>query len=149
MDLTAGDLNHAAKDLNEKTQDHQASTSPGATTSEGDISEKQEYDRHSSSSSSQDITALEKLDSKIVKVGEVKDEEEAYAHLPPNEKEIVKRQLDIPPVTVTFKTLYRYATRNDLIIIFISSIAAIGGGAVMPLMTVGLHERPRRLKPWY
>ncbi|KAL8633987.1 hypothetical protein Q9189_000233 [Teloschistes chrysophthalmus] len=98
MDLTAGDLNHAAKDLNEKTQDHQASTSPGATTSEGDISEKQEYDRHSSSSSSQDITALEKLDSKIVKVGEVKDEEEAYAHLPPNEKEIVKRQLDIPPV---------------------------------------------------
>ncbi|KAI4204418.1 MAG: hypothetical protein LQ350_001175 [Teloschistes chrysophthalmus] len=97
MDLTAGDLNHAAKDLNEKTQDHQASTSPGATTSEGDISEKQEYDRHSSSSSSQDITALEKLDSKIVKVGEVKDEEEAYAHLPPNEKEIVKRQLDIPP----------------------------------------------------
>ncbi|KAI4107579.1 MAG: hypothetical protein L6R37_001539 [Teloschistes peruensis] len=136
MDSTAGDLNHAAKDLNEKTQDHQTSTPLGARTFEGDISEKQEYDRHSSSSSSQDITALEKLDSKIVKVGEVKDEEEAYAHLPPHEKEIVKRQLDIPPVTVTFKTLYRYATRNDLIIISISAIAAIGGGAVMPLMTV-------------
>ncbi|KAL8667598.1 MAG: hypothetical protein Q9202_000453 [Teloschistes flavicans] len=136
MDSTAGDLNHAANDLNEKSQDHQASTALDTTTYEGDIAEKQDYDRHSSSSSSQDITALEKLDSKIAKVGEVKDQEEAYAHLPPNEKEIIKRQLDIPPVTVTFKTLYRYATRNDLLIILVSAVAAIGGGAVMPLMTV-------------
>ncbi|KAL8694085.1 MAG: hypothetical protein Q9218_001200 [Villophora microphyllina] len=135
MDSTAGDLSHAVKDLDEKMQDHPAST-PAGTMDKEDISEKQGYDQHSSSSSSQDVAALEKLDSKIVKVGEVKDGEEAYAHLPPNEKEIVKRQLDIPPVTVTFKTLYRYATRKDLLIIFISSIAAIGGGAVMPLMTV-------------
>lgn len=136
MDSTAGDLNHAAKDLDEKVEEQTTHDFLGRTTGGEGISAKQELDQHSSSSSSQDVVALEKLDSKIVKVGEVKEGEEAYAHLPPKEKEIVKRQLDIPAVTVTFKTLYRYSTRNDLLIIFISAIAAIGGGAVMPLMTV-------------
>ena len=79
---------------------------------------------------------MEKLDSQIIKIGHVKEGEEAYAHLPDHEKAIVKRQLDIPPVKVTFLTLYRYATRNDLIIVAISSVMAIAGGAIMPLMTV-------------
>jgi len=39
-------------------------------------------------------------------------------------------------VKTGFGMLYRYATRNDLIIIFISSIAAIAAGAALPLMTV-------------
>lgn len=134
MDSTAGDLTHAATELNEKVK---------AKASDDALRERMgkhedELQSSSSSSSSQDITALEKLDSKIVKVGEAKEGEEAYAHLPPDEKEIVKRQLDIPPVKVNFKTLYRYATRNDLIIVLVSAIAAIGGGAVMPLMTVQL-----------
>ncbi|KAL8739320.1 MAG: hypothetical protein Q9181_000051 [Wetmoreana brouardii] len=136
MDSTAGDLSHAVKDLDEKVEEHPGQTPLGATTDRERVLEKQELDGNSSSSSSQDVTALEKLDSKIVKVGEVKEGEEAYAHLPQEEKEIVKRQLDIPSVKVTFKTLYRFATRNDLLIVFISAIAAIGGGAVMPLMTV-------------
>lgn len=100
------------------------------------MGEKQDPHASSSGSSSHDDPALEKLDSKIVKVGEVKEGEEAYAHLPPDEKEIVKRQLDIPTVKVTFRTLYRYATLNDLIIVTISALCAITGGAVMPLMTV-------------
>ncbi|KAL8963470.1 MAG: hypothetical protein Q9193_000275 [Seirophora villosa] len=131
MDSTAGDLTHAATDLNEKVEEESSNDALRERL------EKHGYEpQSSSSSSSQDVTALEKLDSKIVKVGEVKEGEEAYAHLPPDEQEIVRRQLDLPPVKVNFKTLYRYATRNDLIIVFVSAVTAIGGGAVMPLMTV-------------
>ena len=137
MDSTAGDLNHAIRDLDEKVEEQQSGDGAGGKTGHDGILEKQDFDpRSSSSSSSQDVATLEKLDSKIVKIGEVKEGEEAYAHLPPDEKEIVKRQLDLPTVKVTFATLYRYATRNDLIIASISALAAIGGGAVMPLMTV-------------
>ena len=59
-----------------------------------------------------------------------------YAHLPDYERRIIKRQLETPDVRVTYFTLYRFATRNDLIIISISIICAIAGGAAMPLMTV-------------
>ncbi|KAL8659085.1 MAG: hypothetical protein Q9226_000613 [Calogaya cf. arnoldii] len=138
MDSTGGDLNHAAQVLDEKVRD--ASPNP-ATTEEvshrdGIFEKPQVGSSSSSASSSRDAASLEKLDSKVVKVGDVKEGEEAYAHLPPHEKEIVKKQLEIPPIAVNFKTLYRYATRNDLIIVVISALAAIGGGAVMPLMTV-------------
>ena len=132
MDSTAGDLNYAAQEMEaniEKKISHNSSERHF-------VGEKQDSHANSSGSSSHDEPALEKLDSKIVKVGEVKEGEEAYAHLPPDEKEIVKRQLDIPTVKVTFKTLYRYATWNDLIIVTISAWCAIAGGAVMPLMTV-------------
>ena len=139
MDSTAGELNRDAQDIvvNEKDQAEHNLEHRGS--SENDlVQDKLELGASSSGSSSHDDPALAKLDSKVVKVAEVKEGEEAYAHLPEHEKEIVKRQLDIPPVTVTYKTLYRYATRNDLLIIFISSICAIAGGAVMPLMTVNL-----------
>ena len=138
MDNTAGDLNHAAKDLSaeiEKSVSHQPSR---ASLHEKEYNEKglQVLSSSSSSGSSEDVVQMEKLDSRIVKINDVKQGEEAYAHLPDHEKEIVKRQLDIPTVKVTFVTLYRYATRNDLIIVAISTVTAIAGGAVMPLMTV-------------
>ncbi|KAL2052621.1 hypothetical protein ABVK25_007181 [Lepraria finkii] len=138
MDSTGGDLSHAAKELDEDVEKQQSrESSRDAALSENDVvGEKQEQHPHSSGSSSEDVAYLEKLDSHIVKVPEMKQGEEAYAHLPENEKEIVKRQLEIPTVTVTFKTLYRYATRNDLLILAVSCISAIAGGAVMPLMTV-------------
>lgn len=44
--------------------------------------------------------------------------------------------MTIPEVKTGLKTLYRYATRNDLLIIFVSAIAAIAAGAALPLMTV-------------
>lgn len=138
MDSTGGDLSHAAKEIDaeiEKKQSHDG-LSDAVFSRETIVGEKQEQDLHSSGSSSEDITKLEKLDSHIVKVSEVKKEDEAYQHLPPHEREIVKRQLDIPTVSVTFRTLYRYATTVDLIIIAVSAVCAIAGGAVMPLMTV-------------
>ncbi len=138
MDSTGGDLNHAAKEIGaeiERKLSHDGS-SDAVFFTEKVVGEKQEEDLHSSGSSSEDITKLEKLDSHIVKVPEVKKEDEAYQHLPPHEREIVKRQLDIPTVSVTFRTLYRYATTVDLIVIAVSSVCAIAAGAVMPLMTV-------------
>lgn len=85
---------------------------------------------------------LVRLDSKKPKTAaaekekEQEDGEDAFSHLPEHEAAILRRQLETPPVKVTYFRLYRYATTNDKIIIFISSIAAIVAGAVLPLMTV-------------
>ena len=138
MDRAGEELAHAAIEVDEKYAEDTAvpSSSSDPKSNSEEISEKQEEDVQSSGSSSQDEVALEKMDSQIIKVGNLKEGDEAFAHLPEHEREIVKRQLDIPPITVTFKTLYRYATRNDIIIIAISALCAIIGGAVMPLMTV-------------
>ena len=131
MDSSGGDLNNAAREVGANMEKQLSRDSHQES-----VREKHERDPDSSGSSSDDIARLKEVDSHIVKISEVKDGDEAYAHLSPHEKEIVKRQLAIPEVNVTYKTLYRYATTNDLIIIFVSSICAIAGGAVMPLMTV-------------
>ncbi|PKX90113.1 ABC transporter ATP-binding protein [Aspergillus novofumigatus IBT 16806] len=59
-----------------------------------------------------------------------------FKHLPEHERVILKRQLDLPASKVNYIKLYRYATRNDKVILVIASLAAIIGGALMPLMTV-------------
>lgn len=59
-----------------------------------------------------------------------------FKHLPEHERVILKRQLDLPATKVNYMTLYRYATRNDKVVLVIASLAAIIGGALMPLMTV-------------
>jgi ATP-binding cassette subfamily B (MDR/TAP) protein 1 len=88
---------------------------------------------------------LVRLDSKPPKSGKGKEQgkkdadegdDDAFAHLPEHEAEILRRQLATPPVKVTYFRLYRYATTNDKIIIAISAVAAIIAGAVLPLMTV-------------
>jgi ATP-binding cassette subfamily B (MDR/TAP) protein 1 len=83
---------------------------------------------------------LVRLDSKKPKTTEEKEKEQeendVFSHLPEHEATILRRQLDTPPVKVTYFRLYRYATTNDKIIIAVSSIAAIIAGAVLPLMTV-------------
>src|SRR5579862_3902229 len=77
-----------------------------------------------------DGASIEKLDSKVVEV----DGDDPLRHLPRREREIIKRQLEVPTVKVTFWNLFRYATKKDLLIIFISAICAIIGGAAQPLM---------------
>ena len=150
MDSTAGDLNVAAKEVGANIEKQLSRDSRDDVSSGKDhVAEKNELGPHSSSgSSSDDIAQLKEVDSHIVKVPEIKEGDEAYAHLPPHERDIVKRQLDIPEVKVTYKTLYRYATRYDLIIIAISAICSIAGGAVMPLMTVStVSSRFRNVQP--
>ncbi|KAI2615477.1 P-loop containing nucleoside triphosphate hydrolase protein [Hypoxylon sp. NC1633] len=79
--------------------------------------------------------ALAKADTKIAK--ETKDSEnDPYKHLPANEAEILKKQVITPETKAGVAALYRYASRSDLIIMFVSSIGAIAGGAALPLMTV-------------
>lgn len=140
MDNTGGDLAHAAGQVDEKIEKRSIHNfSPTDTSTDTNLAEDKDIrpsHSHSSQTSSEDFVAVEKLDSKIVKVHDSPDADEAFAHLPEHERAIVKRQLDIPPVKVTFVTLFRYATKNDLLILAISVLCAIIGGAVMPLMTV-------------
>ncbi|KAK5347548.1 multidrug-resistance transporter mdr2 [Exophiala xenobiotica] len=79
---------------------------------------------------------LRKYDSKIVQVRDVPEGEDALAHLPEHEREVLRNQVMTPDVKVTYKSLYRYATTWDIVFIVIAALGAIGGGAVMPLMTV-------------
>jgi ATP-binding cassette, subfamily B (MDR/TAP), member 1 len=77
-----------------------------------------------------------KMNPKEVDVGSQDEETDPMAHLSDREREIIKRQIDTPDVKVTIRMLYRYATWNDILIIIISAICAIAGGAALPLMTV-------------
>ena len=146
MDSIAGDLAYAAKEIDEniekqsQNRSHNSSNDDFSSATENVGEKREELGPGSTGPSSEDDVHIDKLDSHIVKVMEVKEGERAYAHLPPEEKAIVKKQLDIPEVKVTFTTLYRYATKYDLIIVAISCICAIAGGAVMPLMTVSLNN---------
>lgn len=81
-----------------------------------------------------DPASLAKIDSRIVKVEE--GDNDPLDRLPEHERQILKRQLDIPTVKVTYLTLYRYATTMDWVIIVISAICAIAAGAILPLMTI-------------
>jgi ATP-binding cassette subfamily B (MDR/TAP) protein 1 len=83
---------------------------------------------------------LSKMDSQVVKVEE--DNDDPFRHLPKHEAEILRRQVFVPVVKVGVKDLYRYATRNDMIIIAISFVCAIAGGAAQPLMTVRTITHP-------
>lgn len=79
---------------------------------------------------------LAKADSKVVVPKDVADEADPYAHLPEREAKILKDQVFTPDVKVGLATLYRYSSRNDLIILFVAAVCAIASGAALPLMTV-------------
>ena len=168
MDSTAGDLNHGVQEVSlnierqlshasshhtlRSTKSHQTMQSTQSTVPPVpplDRDPEKSYpaplaNSSSSGTSSEDVLKVEKLDSRIIKVKDVKEGEEAWAHLPPHEQEVIKRQLAVPEVKVNYRTLYRYATRNDLIIVAVSIVMAIAGGAVMPLMTVSCPQNPGR-----
>ncbi|RPB05623.1 putative Leptomycin B resistance protein pmd1 [Choiromyces venosus 120613-1] len=63
-------------------------------------------------------------------------EDDPLGHLSPKEAEIIRKQLDMPKVELNYFSLFRFASNNDIIIIVISALTAIIGGAVMPLMTI-------------
>ncbi|KAI5294549.1 GTPase-activating protein [Ascosphaera acerosa] len=60
----------------------------------------------------------------------------AIAHLPEDERQIIKDQLYSPPVNITYFQLYRFANKLDLFMLFISAVAAILGGVALPFMTI-------------
>ncbi|KAI1393924.1 P-loop containing nucleoside triphosphate hydrolase protein [Hypoxylon trugodes] len=95
------------------------------------------------STTEESAAALEKADSKPPKnakgSGKGSDgpaENDPFNHLPANEAEILKRQVFTPEVKTGVATIYRYSSRNDLLIMAVSALGAIAGGAALPLMTV-------------
>lgn len=119
-------------DLSEKP----SKASPPAS-SHGDSTDdtgKHKSEGHAVEAPSGTLDEIQKLDSEVIKVGE--GEEDPFKHLPADEAAILKRQIDITVIPTSFKQLYRYATRVDKIIVTISAICAIAGGAALPLMTV-------------
>lgn len=71
--------------------------------------------------------------------GNDNDDDALYSHLPEHEKQILKKQIDADEVKVSFFALFRYASRMDILIMFISAICAIAAGAALPLFTVCLN----------
>lgn len=69
------------------------------------------------------------------------DSEDPFAHLPDHEREILKKQLDVSDLKVSFIGLHRYASKTDLLIIFVSAICAIAAGAALPLFTVSEKKK--------
>lgn len=124
-----------AGEYSEKPEEHSTrASSRGDSTDEQESTIKQKTDGETTKLPSSDSDGPRKLDSNIVQVPD--KDQDLYAHLPPAEAQILKRQVNIPVVKSGWKTLYRYATTNDLIIIAISSVCAIAAGAALPLMTV-------------
>jgi ATP-binding cassette subfamily B (MDR/TAP) protein 1 len=118
-------------DVNEKS----AAPTPDRVPSGRGSSNGDSTDANNNSKDKEGAVDLAKADSKVVVP---KDEVDAdpFAHLPEREAKILKDQLYTPDAKVGMATLYRYSSRNDLIIIFVASICAIASGAALPLMTV-------------
>ncbi|KAI9818482.1 MAG: GTPase-activating protein [Pycnora praestabilis] len=129
------------KEAQEEAQEHE----PPAYNLGNERSFEEDADTHqwqnmtpgsgSGSGSGSEDSAIEKPDPGIVKVQD-KDGNDPFRHLPAHEQEILRRQLDIPSLSVGYKHLYRYATKNDILILAGASLAAIIGGVLMPLITV-------------
>ncbi|EXK27051.1 ATP-binding cassette, subfamily B (MDR/TAP), member 1 [Fusarium oxysporum f. sp. melonis 26406] len=79
---------------------------------------------------------LKKTDSKVATPPKAENLDDLFKHLPPHQAEILRRQVVSPEVKQGVTILYRYSSRNDIIIIAISAICAIAAGAALPLMTV-------------
>ena len=123
-----------AGDLSEKLEGGSAPISThGDATDATDSTRKGKTEGQATQVASEDKT-LKKLDSHLVKV-KAKDED-IYAHLPPAEAEILKKQVDVPPVKAGWRILYRYATTIDIMILAVSALCSIAAGAALPLMTV-------------
>lgn len=89
------------------------------------------------SSSERDRVDLTKADTRLSQQPPADQTlDDLYAHLPPREADILKRQVETPTVSAGVAALYRYSSRNDIIVIVVSAVAAIASGAALPLMTV-------------
>ncbi|KAL4754305.1 hypothetical protein BDW72DRAFT_138250 [Aspergillus terricola var. indicus] len=58
------------------------------------------------------------------------------AHLPEDERQVLKTQLEEFKMNISFFGLWRYATKFDILIMIISAICAIAAGAALPLFTI-------------
>ena len=59
-----------------------------------------------------------------------------FDHLPEDEAEILRRQINVESPNISFFTLYRYSTPIDKIWIVLAFTCAIGSGAALPMYTL-------------
>jgi ATP-binding cassette subfamily B (MDR/TAP) protein 1 len=136
MDVPSGGVPPAKEPLEDAAQ-AQASENTDSTTAPATEPEKRRDQVSVSGSTATSGGAKEKVPgTKQAALQDASDQDAAFAHLPEQEKQILKTQLDSPPVKVTFFSLYRYADAWDWLIIFIGAICAIAAGAALPLFTV-------------
>ncbi|DAA77304.1 TPA_exp: putative ABC multidrug transporter [Trichophyton benhamiae CBS 112371] len=114
-----------------------AEVSEKPNTQDDGVSKQENRNPASSASSTSDKEKVAKKgNSDATKNSTPEDLDAQLAHLPEHEREILKQQLFIPEVKATYGTLFRYATRNDMIFLAIVSLASIAAGAALPLFTV-------------
>lgn len=79
-------------------------------------------------------TEIKRSGSKVVNAKD--PNEDPFKGLSDDEAAILKRQVAAPQINAGIKTVYRYASTNDILIIIGSSFMSIVSGAAMPLMIV-------------
>ncbi len=93
-------------------------------------------DEGAEGSGSRTPVAFEKADSKVIAPQKPASDEDLYKHLPPDEADILRKQVITPDVKVGISTMYRYASAMDLLIMAAASLCAIASGAFLPCMTI-------------
>ncbi|CAJ2507030.1 Uu.00g082160.m01.CDS01 [Anthostomella pinea] len=118
----------------EKAADHRTST---RSFSHGDSTDDYATSPAAKDEASGEPTAgrLAKLDSKVIDASKQSDND-PFAHLPGHEAAVLKKQVDTPDVKAGLAAIYRYSSTNDILIMVVSALCAIAGGAALPLMTV-------------
>ena len=86
---------------------------------------------------SEPSSPVEATPERVSEPEKVLTDEEHLARLPPDQAEILKAQIELKKRVIKIKSLWRFATRNDMFIVWISIVCAIIGGAATPMMTVG------------
>jgi ATP-binding cassette subfamily B (MDR/TAP) protein 1 len=119
--------------------DHAQIIKPEQSLTPPSTGEKGQLDEHSAATSSTAVPADREQrpgsssSNNALSVNEV---DALLAHLPEEEKQILKTQLDEQKVNISYFGLWRYATRMDLFILVVSFLCAIAAGAALPLFTV-------------
>jgi len=119
-------------EISEKTSDAGPSKPASSRSGSGD----EAATAKGKGAATKDLTDIEKADSTVVVPPSKLSDDDLFKHLPPDEAEVLKRQVLTPTVKVGFITLYRYASTYDLLIMAVSAVCAIASGAALPLMTV-------------
>lgn len=133
----------SANDVSEKASEATAAAAPTiapatvpASKSASSNADDSADDKTAAVGNNDTSAALAKADSQVVKQPSPEEAQDPFKHLPADEAAILKVQVDTPTVKVGFTTLYRYATRMDIIILCVSAVCAIASGAALPLMTI-------------
>ncbi|KAK9238839.1 P-loop containing nucleoside triphosphate hydrolase protein [Lipomyces kononenkoae] len=90
-------------------------------------------DDNTTPASSEDVNANEKSEAVVPVSKEPRDD---FEHLPPEEADILRSQVQVTPVKMSFFMLYRYATRFDTTVLAFGYFCSIVAGALLPIMTI-------------